>query len=175
MMHDLSPSIRIAGLLFFAAIATQPALVAAADPPRPVVKVVEGGESQLKPEDCRTTIIGPKVNQPDPFRGYGGFVAWPSPVRLKSGEWLIGFTAGYWHVSAPTPLRFSPSTIAANQKMGMPANIVAPTGGRTMIVRSTDQGQTWSKPETLLDTPEDDIYPAFVELPDGTLVCSLFT
>ena len=59
MMHDLSPSIRVAGLLFFAAIATQPALVAAADPPRPVVKVVEGGESQLKPEDVLTTVLGP--------------------------------------------------------------------------------------------------------------------
>ena len=28
---------------------------------------------------------------------------------------------------------------------------------------------------TMLDTPDDDRHPAFVELPDGTLVCSLFT
>ena len=41
----------------------------AAEVPRPVVKVVKGGESKVKPEDCRTTIIGPKVNQPDPFPG----------------------------------------------------------------------------------------------------------
>lgn len=189
-MNHSSSSIRLglAGFLFCAAITTRPSLVAAAelpgkttrsqkaaDSPRPVVKVVEGGESKVKPEDCRTTIVGPGINQPDPFPGYGGFVAWASPIRLKNGELVIGFTAGYWHVSAPTPLRFSPSTIAEYQKLGLPADIVAPSGGRAMIMRSSDEGKTWSKPLTLLDTPDDDIYPAFVELPDGTLVCSLFT
>ena len=59
--------------------------------------------------------------------------------------------------------------------MGLPADIVAPTGGRAMIVRSTDQGKTWSKPETLIDTPSDDRHPAFVELKDGTVLCSFFT
>ena len=59
--------------------------------------------------------------------------------------------------------------------MGMPADIVAPTGGRAMIIRSTDEGKTWSKPATLIDTPDDDRHPAWVELPDGTLLCSLFT
>ena len=43
------------------------------------------------------------VNQPDPFPGYAGFVGWESPIRLKNGEWLVGFNAGYWHASAPTP------------------------------------------------------------------------
>jgi len=44
-----------------------------------------------------------------------------------------------------------------------------------MIVRSTDQGKNWSKPETLIDTPSDDRHPAFVELKDGTVLCSFFT
>ena len=44
-----------------------------------------------------------------------------------------------------------------------------------MIIRSTDAGKTWSKPATLIDTPVDDRHPAFVELKDGTLLCSLFT
>ncbi len=44
-----------------------------------------------------------------------------------------------------------------------------------MLMRSADEGKTWSKPATMLDTAEDDRHPAFVELPDGTLVCSLFT
>jgi photosystem II stability/assembly factor-like uncharacterized protein len=44
-----------------------------------------------------------------------------------------------------------------------------------MLMRSTDEGKTWSKPVTILDTPDDDRHPAFIELPDGTLVCSLFT
>ncbi len=43
-----------------------------------------------------------------------------------------------------------------------------------MAIRSTDEGKTWSKPVTLLDTPDDDRCPSFVELPDGTLLCSLF-
>ena len=149
--------------------------VARAGPPAPVVKVVEGGESKTKPGDCRTTIVGPGINQPDPYPGYGGFVGWNSPIRLRNGDWLVGFSAGYWHASAPTPLRFSPRTIAAYRRMGLPADIVAPRGGVAMIMRSTDEGKTWSKPTTMLDTPDDDRHPAFVELPDGTLICSVFT
>ena len=147
------------------------------NPPPPVVKVVEGGESRLKPEDCLTTVVGPGINQPDPYPGYGGFVGWVSPIRLRNGDWLLGFSAGYWHASGPTPLRFSPGTIADYEKMGLPKDIVAPTGGVAMIMRSTDQGKTWSKPAVMLDTPDDDRHPAFVELhgPDGTLVCSVFT
>jgi photosystem II stability/assembly factor-like uncharacterized protein len=150
-------------------------LVAAADAPRPVVKVVNGGNSQTRPENCRTTIVGPGINQPDPYPGYGGFVGWVSPIRLRNGDWLLGFSTGYWHASAPTPLRFPPATIAEYRKIGLPADVVAPRGGRAMIIRSSDKGKTWSKPATLLDTPDDDRHPAFVELPDGTLLCSLFT
>ncbi len=142
---------------------------------RPVVKIVEGGESRVRPEDCLGTLVGPGINQPDRFPGYGGFVGWVSPIRLRNGDWLVGFSAGYWHASAPTPLRFSAKTIAEYAKMGLPPGVVAPTGGRAMIMRSIDLGKTWSKPATLLDTPDDDRHPAWVELPDGTLVCSLFT
>lgn len=150
-------------------------LAAAADAPRPVVKVVNGGDSEARPEKCRTTIVGPGINQPDPYPGYGGFVGWVSPIRLRNGDWLLGFSTGYWHASAPTPLRYSPATIAEYRKIGLPADVVAPRGGRAMIIRSSDEGKTWSKPVTLLDTPDDDRHPAFVELPDGTLLCSLFT
>ncbi len=189
MPHTPS-SIRLGltGLVLCVAIATRPPLAAAAEPPsgatpsaqvadspRPVVKVVPGGESARRPEDCRATIVGPGINQPDPYPGYGGFVGWTSPIRLRNGDWLVGFSAGYWHASAPTPLRFSPNTIADYQKMGLPADVVSPTGGRAMLMRSADEGKTWSKPRTLLDTPADDRHPAFVELPDGTLVCSVFT
>jgi photosystem II stability/assembly factor-like uncharacterized protein len=165
-----------------------PSPVAAADPHdtratsqksgeslRPRVTVVESGESKVRPEDCLGTLVGPGVNQPDPFPGYGGFVGWNSPVRLNSGEWLVGFSAGYWHASPPTPLRWSAKTIDEYHKMGLPADIVAPTGGRAMLIRSTNEGKTWSKPVTLIDTPDDDRHPAFLALPDGTLVCSLFT
>ena len=102
-------------------------------------------------------------------------MGWVSPVRLNNGDWLVGFSAGYWHASPPTPLRWSRKTLEAYRKMGLPAEVVAPTGGRAMIIRSTDEGKTWSKPATLIDTPDDDRHPGWVELPDGTLLCSLFT
>ncbi|MDB6036205.1 MAG: hypothetical protein JWM99_46 [Verrucomicrobiales bacterium] len=141
----------------------------------PTVNILTNGESRVPPEDCRGIIVGPGVNQPDPFPGYAGFVGWESPIRLKNGVWLVGFNAGYWHASAPTPLHYSPAHLEQYQKLGLPANMVAPTGGRAMITRSTDQGKTWSKPQTLIDTPADDRHPAFVELSDGTILCSFFS
>ncbi len=141
----------------------------------PRVKIVENGESRTPPDACRGIIVGPGVNQPDPFPGYAGFVGWESPIRLKNGDWLVGFNAGYWHASAPTPLNYSPKTLAEYRAMGMPTDVVAPTGGRAMITRSTDQGKTWSKPETLIDTPADDRHPAFLELDDGTILGCFFT
>ena len=149
--------------------------IALGDPPRPVVKVVADGESKTPPSECLTTIVGTGLNEPESYPGYGGFVGWVSPIRLKSGEWLVGFSAGYWHASPPTPLRYSQKTIDEYLKIGLPANVVAPTGGRALIVRSSDEGKTWSKPDILLETPDDDRHPAFVELPDGTVVCSVFT
>src|SRR5438046_5340744 len=139
--------------------------------PRPHIKVVENGESKTRPEDCRGIIVGPGSNQPDPFPGYGGFVGWESPIRLRSGVWLVGFNAGYWHASAPTPLHYPAKSLEAYRKMGLPMDINAPTGGRAMITRSTDEGKTWSKPETLMDTPVDDRHPAFVQLRDDTILC----
>jgi photosystem II stability/assembly factor-like uncharacterized protein len=142
--------------------------------PQVQVKVVQNGESKTSPDACRGIIVGPGVNQPDPFPGYAGFVGWDSPIRLQNGTWLVGFNAGYWHASPPTPVHYSPKTLAEYRKMGMP-DVPAPTGGRAMITRSTDEGKTWSKPVTLIDTPLDDRHPAFVQLRDGTILCSFFT
>ena len=43
-----------------------------------------------------------------------------------------------------------------------------------MLVRSTDGGVTWSRPETIIDSPRDDRHPALTELDDGTVLCLLF-
>ncbi len=142
---------------------------------RPQVKVVEGGESKTRPEDCRATLVGRSVNPPDPFPGFGGFVGWESPIRLSNGQWLVGFNAGYWHASPPTPLRYPAKTLEEYYKQGFPPGIVAPTGGRALLIRSSDEGKTWSKPTLLIDTPADDRHPAFVELRDGAILCSFFT
>ena len=75
----------------------------ATPPVRPVVRVVPAGESKMRPEDCRATLVG-AGHQPagTVSPGYGGFVGWVSPVCLKNGDWLVGFSAGYWHASPPT-------------------------------------------------------------------------
>jgi len=138
---------------------------------KPEVKVAEGGESHLPAAKCRKMIVGPGFNQPDPFPGYTGFVGWESPVRLRDGTMYVTFSAGYWHASTPTPCNYPPHYI----KAGVPTDVDAPTGGRAMITKSTDNGVTWSKPQTLLDSPFDDRHPGVTELTDGTLVCSLFT
>jgi hypothetical protein len=120
-------------------------------------------------------LVGPGVNQPDPHPGYAGFVGWDAPLRLRDGTLLVSFSTGYWHASPPTPLRIASGTLAEWRKLGMPTDIEAPRGGRAMLIRSTDDGHTWSKPETIIDTLWDDRSPAVVELPDGTLVASFFT
>ena len=92
----------IAGQCTIAAVSTPAANARAAEPP--VVKVMPAGESHLLASKCRKMIVGPGVNQPDPFPGYAGFVGWECPVRLRDGTMYVTFNAGYWHGSAPTPL-----------------------------------------------------------------------
>ena len=57
-------------------------------PQRPAVTIIAGGESQLSAAAYRKMIVGPGVNQPDPFPGYQGFVSWECPVRLRDGTML---------------------------------------------------------------------------------------
>jgi hypothetical protein len=117
----------------------------AADPPRPLVKIVQNGESSNSRDVCRGIIVGPNINQPAPFPGYRGFVGWESPIRLKNGEWLVGFNTGYWHASAPTPLNYSPKML---------------DGGQTWIAPALDHG-------FLVDNAYG--YGKAMELEDGSL------
>ena len=111
-------------------------------------------------------LVGPGVNQPDPFPGYNGFVGWEAATRLKDGTLFVTFNAGYWHASPRVQPVFNNP---------LPWTVEAPTGGRAMIIKSTDEGVTWSKPETLVDTPDDDRHPCIFEADDGTLICTFFT
>ena len=43
---------------------------------RPSITVVKNGESATRPEKCRATLIGPGINQPDPF---------PATAALSAG------------------------------------------------------------------------------------------
>jgi Neuraminidase (sialidase) len=146
------------------------------DAKRPRVKVVAAPDSQRDYKDCRRMLVGPGVNQPEPYEGYAGFVGWQSPIVLRDGTMLVGFSSGYWHASPPTDYFKSNAALFEKwTKIGLPADITAPRGGRAEIIRSTDGGRTWSKPSVLLDTPWDDRAPNFCQLKDGTILCSLFT
>ena len=166
-------------VLFAAAALCAASVLMAQDaghPNPPAVKVVQGGDPAQDYRECRSMLVGPGVNQPDPYPGYGGFVGWQSPIVLVDGTMLVGFSSGYWHASPPTAyFAENPAAMEKWKKIGMPTDVDAPRGGRAEIIRSTDGGKTWSKPTVLLDTPWDDRAPNFCQLKNGTILCSLFT
>ena len=43
-------------------------------------------------------------------------------------------------------------------------------GGRLDWITSSDSGKSWSKPRTLVESPEDDRNPALGQLRDGTII-----
>lgn len=47
--------------------------------------------------------------------------------------------------------------------------------GKTQVIRSRDQGKTWSSPEVITSTPLDDRDAGLIETKKGTLVVSWFT
>ena len=85
----------------------------------------------------------------------GPYQAFPDACRLRNGDIAAVFYAGYEHVSLP--------------------NAEWPKGGRICIVRSRDEGRTWSKPEALYDDEHDNRDPHITQLKDGTAVCTFFS
>lgn len=85
----------------------------------------------------------------------GPYQAFPDVCRLKNGDLLCVFYAGYGHVSLP--------------------NAEWPKGGRICLVRSRDEGRTWSPPRILFDGEQDDRDPHIAQMSDGTLLCSFFS
>jgi sialidase-1 len=141
---------------------------------------VNGNEPETERfRSCRRMIIGPWVNQPDYYEGYNGFVGWAGISRKRSGRWFLTFTSGYWHFSPPLSRdilknKESKDLFDTWQKIGMPY-IAAPQGGRAHVIHSDDAGKTWSRPELLINTDEDNRHPTILELEDGTLLCTFFT
>lgn len=85
----------------------------------------------------------------------GAYQAFPDLCRLTNGDLLCVFYAGYGHVSLPSPSW--------------------PRGGRICLVRSGDEGRTWTAPRVLFDGPSDDRDPHIAQMRDGSLLCSFFT
>ncbi len=71
----------------------------------------------------------------------GGY--FPVAIRLESGEILVVLRGGGSHIDR---------------------------AGRLDLVISGDQGRNWSKPWTVVDSPEDDRNPALGQLKDGTIL-----
>lgn len=87
--------------------------------------------------------------------GAGGYEAFPDVCRLADGRLQCVFYASYTHVGVP--------------------NTNWPWGGKIAVTRSSDEGRTWTPPETLYDTAADDRDPSITQLRDGRLVCTYFT
>src|SRR6202043_3639762 len=74
---------------------------------------------------------------------------WPTLARLHSGELLVTYSGGREAHVCPF--------------------------GRVEIIRSSDNGRSWSWPETVLDTPIDDRDSGVCETPAGSLLVTTFT
>jgi hypothetical protein len=108
---------------------------------------VEGTKAAL---DRPFTVPQPRFHEVCTDAGAGAYEAFPDVCRSKSGELLCVFYAGYGHVSVPRD------------------NL--PDGARIAMVRSIDNGRTWSPAETVVDSPIDDRDPSITQLKEGRLV-----
>jgi len=70
------------------------------------------------------------------------YKAFPYICKLDNGELICVFYAGYGHLSLP--------------------NAKVPKGGRICIMRSRNNGRTWSEPQMLVDLDGDDRDPSIM-------------
>lgn len=127
---------------------------------------------KLSAEEARICVTGFDHNRPDRFPGLGDFIGWAEAIeRMPNGDLLLAHSAGYWHASFASPRQFHPDLKKQYASEGWPVDHVAPTGGRSMVCRSTDNGRTWSKPATVIDHRLDDRPDALFTCRDGTVLC----
>lgn len=120
---------------------------------------------------ARVVVTAFDHNPCDPFPGRGEF-GWPGNLqRLQNGDLMMVHSWGYWHASFASPRLFEPETRRRYVAQDWPVDFAAPTGGRAMMTRSSDNGKTWSKPETVHDHYLDDGAYGLIQCPDGTLCC----
>ncbi|MEO2045293.1 MAG: sialidase family protein [Pirellulales bacterium] len=129
-------------------------------------------DQTLDAKQARVCVTGADYNRPDPFPGLGDFIGWPGGIdRMPNGDLLLVHSAGYWHSSFALPRQIEPALRKRWLKIGWPLDFPAPTGGRAIACRSTDNGKTWSKPSTLIDHRLDDGAHAIFNCRDGTVLC----
>jgi len=138
-----------------------------------VVKVVARipKSSGLTAAQARVIVTGYDFNLCDPYPGRGKF-GWPGNIqRLANGDLMMVHSWGYWHSSFAQPRLIKENTAKRWRASGWPLDFPAPTGGRCMFTRSSDNGRTWSKPKTLYDHYLDDGAYGLIRCKDGTLLC----
>jgi len=84
----------------------------------------------------------------------GDYQAFTDAVRLENGDILVVFYAGDEHVTYPSE--------------------AYPDAGRICMVRSKDNGKTWSSPVTIYDDVADNRDPHISQMSDGTVVLTFF-
>ncbi len=77
------------------------------------------------------------------------FHGWPTLIRRANGELIVAWSGGREQHVCPF--------------------------GRVDLMRSRDEGQSWSWPQTVLDTPIDDRDAGLLETPSGALLLTTFT
>ena len=82
-------------------------------------------------------------------RQSGNYLAWPTIARRGNGELLVAFSGDREEHACPF--------------------------GKTQMVRSSDNGETWLEPETVSSTPLDDRDAGVVVLRSGVVIVSWFT
>lgn len=85
----------------------------------------------------------------------GDYQAFPDACRLKNGDIVAVFYAGDEHVT--------------------PQSEKYPKAGRICLVRSKDEGRTWSKPVTIYDDADDNRDAHIAQLSNGMVVISFFS
>ncbi len=83
------------------------------------------------------------------------YQAVPDACRLKNGDIVVVFYDGDDHVTYPNP--------------------EFPNAGRICLIRSKDEGCTWSNPVVIYDDANDNRDPHINQMSDGTLVLSFFS
>lgn len=108
--------------------------------------------SQIEPPERAAKKIQPKAEilwTKVLTKKDGRYIGWPTIAAKKSGELVAVFSGDREEHVCPF--------------------------GKLQMVRSLDEGETWSPPQTIADTYLDDRDGGIIELPNGDLLASWFT